>query len=215
MIKPASPVDIYQLRVVIRGIFPLIWRRLKLRSDSPLATLHYALQAAFDWQDYHIHRFVIRGEEYGINRKGGPLYSSDARLVRLSDFNFRCFEKLIYEYDFSDRWIHDIKVESILSFDSKKHYPCCTGGKRAGPPEDCGGPMVYMDHLKVYRYITAGGDVDKFYDSNDETLKDLIRYDPEHFDQGRLNTELRRLVEAHPERNDEIQDPADLGAPRS
>jgi len=31
---------IYQLRVVLRGISPFIWRRLLVRSDSTVAQLH-------------------------------------------------------------------------------------------------------------------------------------------------------------------------------
>ena len=30
----------YQLRVVLRGVSPLIWRRLLVRSDSTIADLH-------------------------------------------------------------------------------------------------------------------------------------------------------------------------------
>ena len=36
--------DIYQLRIVLRGISPLIWRRLLVRSDTTLAQLHLMLQ---------------------------------------------------------------------------------------------------------------------------------------------------------------------------
>ena len=212
MIETAFPVNVYQLRVVIRGIIPLIWRRLLLRSDSTLANLHYILQTAFGWEDYHLHRFTIRGEEYGFFHKGGVLYSGDAHQVTLSDFHFQPLEKFIYEYDFGDRWIHDIRVESILSLDSKKHYPCCTGGKRAGPPEDCGGPVVYMEQLGIYRYIIADDGLDEFCDYEDDALEILRRYDHEKFDQHRLNDELRRLVEAHPECNDHILDSANLDA---
>jgi hypothetical protein len=88
MMKPASLVDVYQLRVVIRGISPLIWRRLLLRSDATLADLHDVLQTAFGWEDYHLHRFAIRRREYGIPCSGGPLYSEDARQVTLSHFRF-------------------------------------------------------------------------------------------------------------------------------
>jgi hypothetical protein len=38
--------QIYQLRAVLRGISPLIWRRLLVRSDSTVAQLHQALQVA-------------------------------------------------------------------------------------------------------------------------------------------------------------------------
>jgi Plasmid pRiA4b ORF-3-like protein len=43
---------------------------LHVRSDSSIATLHDLLQIAFDWSDFHLHRFVIRGQEYGVSRMG-------------------------------------------------------------------------------------------------------------------------------------------------
>ncbi len=43
---PTSRLSVYQLRVVLRGISPLIWRRLLVRSDSTIADLHTALQLA-------------------------------------------------------------------------------------------------------------------------------------------------------------------------
>ena len=35
---------VYQLRVVLRGVSPLIWRRLLVRSDATVADLHRTLQ---------------------------------------------------------------------------------------------------------------------------------------------------------------------------
>ncbi len=49
--------DIYQLRIVLRGISPLIWRRLLVRSDTTLAQLHRMLQILFEWSNEHLHRF--------------------------------------------------------------------------------------------------------------------------------------------------------------
>ena len=46
MAESAAPI-VYQLRVVLRGISPLIWRRLLVRGDSTIADLHHALQIAF------------------------------------------------------------------------------------------------------------------------------------------------------------------------
>ena len=63
--------QIYQLRVVLRGISPLIWRRLLVRSDSTVAELHQALQVAFGRDDEHLNRFEIRGREYAVYRDGG------------------------------------------------------------------------------------------------------------------------------------------------
>jgi hypothetical protein len=33
---------VYQFKVVLRGVSPMIWRRLLLRSDHTIADLHYA-----------------------------------------------------------------------------------------------------------------------------------------------------------------------------
>ena len=62
--------EIYQLHILLLQINPPIWRRLHVRSDSSIATLHELLQIAFDWSDFHLHRFVIRGKEYGLSRIG-------------------------------------------------------------------------------------------------------------------------------------------------
>jgi Plasmid pRiA4b ORF-3-like protein len=50
-----TPPNVYQFRVVVQGISPLIWRRLLIRSDMSLATLHAALQIVFAWSDVHLH----------------------------------------------------------------------------------------------------------------------------------------------------------------
>jgi hypothetical protein len=77
---------IYQLRAVLRGIGPLIWRRLLVRSDSTVAQLHEALQVAFGWDDEHLNRLEIRGREYAVYRDGGGLIGIDATGMRLGQF---------------------------------------------------------------------------------------------------------------------------------
>jgi len=52
--------------MVLRGVSPLIWRRLLVRSDSTIAELHRALQIAFGWSGEHLHRFVIHGPMHGM-----------------------------------------------------------------------------------------------------------------------------------------------------
>jgi len=47
MVQPNAPAQMYQLL----QINPPIWRRLRLRSDSSVATLHELFQIAFDWSD--------------------------------------------------------------------------------------------------------------------------------------------------------------------
>ena len=57
---------VYQFKVVLRGISPMIWRRLLLRSDHSIADLHYTIQIAMDWSDSRLHRFHIHGKDYGV-----------------------------------------------------------------------------------------------------------------------------------------------------
>ena len=70
MLQSNAPAEVYQLHNLLLQINPPIWRCLHVRSDSSIATLHELLQIAFDWSDFHLHRFVIRGKEYGLSRIG-------------------------------------------------------------------------------------------------------------------------------------------------
>jgi hypothetical protein len=140
----SSMMEVYQLHVWLCEISPLIWRRLLVRSDSTIADLHYTLQIAMGWDDAHLHRFRIRGKDYGISRIGGIDFRDDPHQVRLCDFHFRHHERFLYEYDFGDLWPHVIRVEQRPSLDETHTYPVCIGGKPAAPPEDCGGPWAFM-----------------------------------------------------------------------
>jgi Plasmid pRiA4b ORF-3-like protein len=121
--------QIYQIRVVLRGISPLIWRRVLVREESTVADLHEVLQIAFGRGDAHLNRFEIRGREYRVYRDGGPLFSTDARKLRLCDLKLHRLERFKYEYDFGDSWIHDLRIEGTLPVDCRRNYPVCVAGK--------------------------------------------------------------------------------------
>ncbi len=53
------------------------------------------------------------------------------------------------EYDFKDRWEHQIVFEKILPLQTDIHYPLCLAGLCACPPEDCGGIWGYGELLEV------------------------------------------------------------------
>jgi hypothetical protein len=134
----------YQLKVVLLGISPMIWRRLLVSSDFPMKDLHYILQITMGWPDDHLNRFRIHGIQFGVYHDGGMGFSHDPNEVRLSDFQFRINERFLYEYDFNDQWRHQIRIENILDYDPRKDYPLCIGVNRACPPEGCGGPWRFM-----------------------------------------------------------------------
>src|ERR1700730_3764537 len=131
MVQPNAPVEIYQLHILLLQINPPIWRRLHVRSDSSIATLHDLLQIAFDWNDFHLHRFVIRGKEYGVSRMGCTTFTTDARKVLLSQFRFRVNERLLYEYDFGDLWQHQIPFETFHPTGARRASPGSVGGAGA------------------------------------------------------------------------------------
>jgi hypothetical protein len=151
-----EPAEIYQFRAVLRGINPLIWRRLLVRSDTTLATLPEVLQVAVGRHGVYLNRFEIRGREYAVHRDGGGLMGIDARKVRLRDLPLPRLERFDYESAFGDSWIHDIRRERELAADPKTTYPTCVAGKCATPPEDCGGPYVLMRDRARYCAIGRG-----------------------------------------------------------
>ena len=132
------------------------------------------------WSDDHLHRFRIHGKRYGIARLGGLSFSDDSDAVRLKDFRFRINERFLYEYDFHGNWRHQIRIEAISAPKPSRRYPVCIGGKRACPPEDCGGPWAFMalrQHYTVFHIMGRLLEIieDVGTEDHDEEL-DVLRY---------------------------------------
>ena len=212
-------VQIYQLRAVLRGISPLIWRRLLVRSDNTVARLHEILQISFGWHDEHLNRFEIRGPEYAVYRDGGGMIGTDARGVRLCDLKLRRLERFVYEYDFGDSWLHDLRLEAILPINPRKVHPVCTAGKCSAPPEDCGGPHAFMANRQYYARFgrqRSDGDLDDFMEEvDDEESEGFSDYDPDRFDRRQINRALSKLATgSYQEALDEIHHPSVDRIPR-
>ena len=56
----------------------------------------------------------------------------------------------MYSYDFRNDWRHDIVVEKIIPAEPGVAYPRCTGGRRDGPPEGCGGIWVFNEQFAEF-----------------------------------------------------------------
>lgn len=91
--RTSTAPAVYQLRVVLREITPIIWRRLLVRADTSLADLHEILQVAFGWSDEHLHRFVVQGAAYD-----DAVHGDDLAAVRLVDLGLRETERFVYDY---------------------------------------------------------------------------------------------------------------------
>ena len=201
--EPDAPL-VYQLRVVLHGISPLIWRRLLVCGDSTIADLHHILQIALGWSDAHLHRFIIHGKEYGVAHLGGLSFADDPRQVQLSQLALRARERFIYQYDFGDDWQHDLRVEQIVPVEPGRTYPVCIGGARAAPPEDCGGPWAYLALRQHYHPVVVAGrlaeilgvvldadDPDAVVDDHREERAELVRWATiDRFDRRQANRRL-------------------------
>jgi hypothetical protein len=139
-----SSIAIYQLRVVLCGVSPLVWRRLLVVSTTSIAELHKILQNAFGWSGEHLHRFLIHGAAYGIPCLGGIVSREDARRVPLSRFRLHCGERFRYEYDFMADWKLDIRLERALPFNPDRALPSCIGGSRAARPKTALEPWIIL-----------------------------------------------------------------------
>jgi hypothetical protein len=180
------PERIFTLRLDVKACLPRIWRRLVVRESMWLSRLHDTIQIVFDWFDYQTHAFVLDELRFGNPVKREDLVVEDDRDVTLADVDLEHRGRFGYEYHFGDGWRINLRVEKGAVVEKGIHYPVCTGGERAGPPEDCGGVEAFHDMLA----------------SLQEPQSDLARewrewlgpeYDPAACDIVRINRGLRKL----------------------
>jgi len=200
MAKPANE-EAYQLKVTLRESKPLIWRRIQVPSNITLHRLHMILQYVMGWTNSHLYSFDIAGTEYSIpdpvEDDFNELHFVDSRRTQLNKVASREKARFSYEYDFGDSWEHEILVERILPAESGTQYPVCLAGKRACPPEDCGGIWGYADLLKIIRDPTH-----EEYERMMEWLGGS--FDPEEFNIGEINRSLARFRRASKPKHSDI-----------
>ena len=141
--------SVYQLKITLKDFRPPIWRRVQVNSDTTLGKLHQIIQAAMGWTNSHLHGFSIGEVEYGQPLPELDLEIKDEQRIKLSKVVTGEKQKFFYTYDMGDSWEHEILVEKVLPHDPLVRYPVCTTGKRACPPEDCGGVWGYADFLEA------------------------------------------------------------------
>lgn len=192
--KRAAPV--YQIKVTLEDIEPLIWRRLLVRSDIKLSKLHDLLQTAFAWEDAHMHHFFNKENQFfappemTVDDFGGPP-TRDTSQTCLNEVMTKLKDVLRYEYDFGDGWMHFIALEEIIDDAGGALVPACIAGENAAPPDDCGGPPGYMNLVQV-----LADPANQEYGELLEWVGD--KFDPHHVDihaiTARLHPRARRWV---------------------
>lgn len=147
--------NIFQFKITLKDTKPPVWRRIQVPETYTFWDLHVAIQDAMGWYDCHLHEFDIFNKwkvvkvQIGIPDDEGWRDILPGWEVKIADYFSLQNHRALYTYDFGDTWQHEIVLEKILPADSSKHYPLCIDGKRACPPEDCGGIGGYLELLYV------------------------------------------------------------------
>lgn len=158
----------YQFKIQIKGITkPPVWRKVIVPGDFTFLRFHRVIQAAFGWEDYHL--FAFKDKEYQSNIYIGlpseddfdfGIRMLDASKVKLSKVFTGNVRKLLYEYDFGDGWMHEIKLETVS--DGKLKKAVCLSGKGSCPPEDCGGIYGYENMKHVFQTMPDSEEANEF-----------------------------------------------------
>lgn len=190
MAKKTRPQpDAYQIKIVLRGSKPPIWRRFVVPADIRLDSLHDVIQIVMGWYDCHLHAFVIENKQYTATSKDGAqldIEGFDEREYRLGALLPSAKAKFRYEYDFGDSWEHVLQIEKIIPAAEGAKTLVCLAGRGRCPMEDCGGIWGY------YRMVEILEDpAHPEYADIEEWTGGKI--DPDEFDLDAVNAALRQL----------------------
>lgn len=182
----------YQVLITIQNIEPSIWRRLLIPSGITFHKFHKIIQAAFDWQDYHLYLFDFKDFLVINSDPDTPFHEIEKNPKKVKiDPVFKEYKQFLYEYDFGDSWMHEIVVEEVGIFNDELKHPICIGGERHRPPEDVGGVGGYEEFLNIIN------------DPNHEEYDDMLswaekdtggrKFEPEYFYEAEINRKLAKI----------------------
>ena len=143
--------------------------------------------------------------EYGISYVGGVGFRDDPHLIRIANLGLRPTERFLYDYDFTDGWRLDLRVEQILVGDPGTVYPRCTGGPAPVHPRTAAG--VGLPGADPTRHVLAAtiraaeilsplleeGDLTRFGEHRNELAALLPLLGLERFDRPKVNRALAAL----------------------
>lgn len=131
-----------------------------MASDLGLVDLHDVLQAAYGWEDRHLHRFTT-----GTWDDPGASFVCTAELahgvgwtdepdpptwdVRVDELLAHPGERLFYHYDDGDSWVVALEVEEVVDDGVPPGRAAVTDGGGPDVPEDCGGVHGYRLRVAV------------------------------------------------------------------
>ena len=185
-----GPDDIAILRIELRRIEPLTWRRVGVRTSMNLKAVHGVIQAVMGWLDHHLWEFTANERKYSVLVPNDANWNERIKNVAgttLSTLLTAGVREIGYVYDMGDNWQHRIIVEKLKGAEPGALYPQFLGGERRCPPEDCGGIPGYYEFLK---------NITSKQDKKRKAALDWYGapYDPDEIGEQQIVTTLNRIA---------------------
>lgn len=152
----------FHIRVKLNDAPVNIWRELVVPSNITLELLAFVLLDAMGWEHEHLYQFMSKSNVHYVNSHEMK-EQNDGFLGFFARVQYRNSEetslemvlqpkgeRMKFEYDFGDSWIHEFWVKGARDYATgeepvikllKAHGEC--------PPEDCGGVWGYADLLEI------------------------------------------------------------------
>lgn len=141
-----QPAEVFELKIVLLGIKPEIWRLIRVPKSFNFAELHLAFQATMGWQNCHCYNITIKGTtisdgtQLGVDSMWvnmGLQKKADVKATnaKIADYFVKEGDHGKYVYDFGDDWKHKVTLMKIMKAEDGVKYPMVVAGERACPPE--------------------------------------------------------------------------------
>lgn len=152
----------FHVRIKLNNTPVKIWRELVVPSNITLELLAYVLIDAMGWKHEHLYQFVgknnvcyvnsrqIKEEEGSFGAFFSRVQNVNSEKTTLEMVLQPKGERLKFEYDFGDSWVHDLWVKGSREYTTNEE-PVIKLIKAHGecPPEDCGGVWGYAELLEL------------------------------------------------------------------
>lgn len=179
-------MNVYIIKIALRGVSPMVRRRLSVPGTASLAMLHDSIQIINGWDDSHLNQFRIFGKNYGVYHDGGVYFNDNARTVFIDDFTFDVGDKFTYEYNFFLHIMHDIRIEKIKKLSLLDNRIICQSGN--GMPGATKYDVMNIEYEMLKKIVSKKGKL---------TVNDIIDFQKEYyqvkFNKKRINASLQAI----------------------
>ncbi len=160
------PTHVLQLKIELTNSKPLVWRRILIPDSYSFFDLHVAIQDVMPWFGGHLHQFFDKtpyiSRDYRIIKYPDPnddvdfgfgpsIICLDETQTVVTDFLKKEKDKVWYEYDFGDGWMHKITLEKMLPYTEGVKLPDILAGKNMCPWEDSGGLGGFYEKISILK----------------------------------------------------------------